>query len=76
MGYASLTHPTACCDSARPQAKRIVEVSEWKKTSIRGDARAVEFELQAAVKSDGKITKIRFTHRQCHQISRKPPLSI
>jgi hypothetical protein len=50
----------------RRQAERVVEFPEREQASIRGDGRAVEFELQAAVEIEPETFPLAFTRRVIH----------
>jgi hypothetical protein len=48
------------------QAESVIEFAEGEQTGVGGDSRAVEFQLQATVKSESKIGFCRFTRWVFH----------
>ncbi|EDP63203.1 hypothetical protein BAL199_30537 [alpha proteobacterium BAL199] len=48
------------------QTEGIIEFPEGEQSGIGGDPGAVEFQLEAAVKSDPQIGRSRFTRRHLH----------
>jgi hypothetical protein len=48
------------------QAKGVVQFAQGEQTGIRGDLRAVELQLEAAVENDPQVARFRFTRHRFH----------
>ena len=57
------------------QGERFVEFAEGEETGVRGDAGAVEFELEAAIENDSEIGFSVFTRRVRIPPPPRPPSS-
>jgi len=55
---------------ARPE--HLIQLAIRKQTGVGGGLAAVEFQLQAPVKTDPQRPSVRFTHRMHH---RRPPIA-